>query len=63
MVKHYVKPGMTGWAQVNDLRGSDTSIDERIKYDIYYIEHWSVWFDIKILFPTLHQVLYSRSAR
>ena len=63
MVKHYVKPGMTGWAQVNDLRGSDTSIDERIKYDIYYIEHWSVWFDIKILFRTLQQVLYSRSAR
>ena len=54
---------MTGWAQVNDLRGSDTSIDERIKYDIYYIEHWSVWFDIKILFRTLQQVLYSRSAR
>ena len=52
MVKHYVKPGMTGWAQVNDLRG-DTSIPERIKYDIDYIEHWSFGFDLKILFMTI----------
>ena len=63
MVKHYVKPGMTGWAQVNDLRGGDTSIEERIKYDIYYIEHWSVIFDIKILFKTLFKVIFSKSAR
>ncbi|MCR5088897.1 MAG: undecaprenyl-phosphate glucose phosphotransferase [Oscillospiraceae bacterium] len=52
MLKHLVRPGITGWAQVNDLRG-DTSIPERIKYDIYYIEHWSVWFDLKILFLTV----------
>lgn len=52
MVKHQVRPGMTGWAQVNGLRG-DTSIRERIEHDIYYIEHWSVGFDIKILFLTL----------
>lgn len=63
MVKHYVKPGMTGWAQVNDLRGGDTSIEERIKYDIYYIEHWSLLFDIKILFKTLHKCLFSKNAR
>ncbi len=63
MVKHYVKPGMTGWAQVNDLRGNDTSIAERIKLDIYYIEHWSVAFDIKILFKTLTKVLFSKNAR
>lgn len=63
MVKHYVKPGMTGWAQVNDLRGGDTSIEERIKYDIYYIEHWSPLFDIKILFKTLSKCIFSKNAR
>ena len=52
MLKHLVRPGITGWAQVNDLRG-DTSIPERIKYDIYYIEHWSVGLDLKILFMTI----------
>ena len=52
MIKHLVRPGITGWAQVNDLRG-DTSIHERIKYDIYYIEHWSIGFDLKILFLTV----------
>ena len=63
MVKHYVKPGITGWAQVNDLRGNDTSIEERIKLDIYYIEHWSVAFDIKILFKTIIKVFSSKNAR
>ncbi|MGN1457110.1 MAG: undecaprenyl-phosphate glucose phosphotransferase [Acutalibacteraceae bacterium] len=62
MVKHYVKPGMTGWAQVNGLRGNDTSIEERIKYDIYYIENWSVAFDIKILFKTLFKGIFSKNA-
>lgn len=52
MVKHQVRPGITGWAQVNDFRG-DTSIKGRIEHDIYYIEHWSLLFDIKILFLTL----------
>ncbi len=52
MVKHQVRPGVTGWAQVNGLRG-DTSILERIDHDIYYIEHWSVWFDIQILLMTV----------
>ena len=63
MVKHYVKPGITGWAQVNDLRGSDTSIEERIRYDIYYIEHWSVFFDFKILLKTLGKIFFSKNAR
>ncbi len=63
MVKHYVKPGITGWAQVNDLRGCDTSIEERIKYDIYYIENWSVGFDIRILFKTLTKGIFSKNAR
>lgn len=52
MVKHQVRPGITGWAQVNGLRG-DTSIEERIRYDIYYIENWNFFFDLKILFMTL----------
>ena len=63
MVKHYVKPGMTGWAQINDLRGGDTSIEERIKHDIYYIENWSLLMDIKILFKTLTKGVFSKNAR
>lgn len=50
--RHSVKPGMTGWAQVNGLRG-DTSISERIRYDLQYIENWSVWMDISIQFKTI----------
>lgn len=52
MVKHQVRPGITGWAQVNGLRG-DTSISERIRYDIFYIENWSLMLDIKILLMTV----------
>ena len=51
MVKHQVRPGITGWAQVNGLRG-DTSIRARVDYDLYYIENWSMLFDIKILLMT-----------
>jgi len=58
MVKHYVKPGITGWAQIHDLRG-DTSIRERIEYDIYYIENWSWWLDWRIMFRT---VLHMKNA-
>ena len=52
MWRHVSKPGMTGWAQVNGLRGN-TSIEERIKYDLYYLENWSLAFDFKILVKTL----------
>lgn len=52
MGRHRVKSGLTGWAQVNGLRGN-TSIDDRIKYDLYYIENWSIWLDLKILLMTL----------
>lgn len=52
MVKHQVKPGITGWAQVNGYRG-DTSIEKRIEYDIWYIEHWSMVLDLKIVFMTV----------
>ena len=51
MVKHQVRPGLTGWAQVNGYRG-DTSIKKRIEYDLYYIENWTMGLDIKILFLT-----------
>lgn len=52
MIKHQVKPGMTGWAQVNGLRG-DTSIKKRIEHDLYYIENWKYLLDIKILLLTV----------
>lgn len=52
MVKHHVRPGITGWAQSNGLRG-DTSIEERIKHDIFYIENWSILFDIRIILRTI----------
>ena len=61
MIKHYVKPGISGWAQVNGLRGN-TSIEERIKYDIYYIENWSLWFDIKIIFLTFYKGVFNENA-
>lgn len=51
LVRQQVRPGITGWAQVHGLRG-DTSIEKRVKYDIWYIENWSLWLDIKILFMT-----------
>jgi exopolysaccharide biosynthesis polyprenyl glycosylphosphotransferase len=54
--RHRVKTGVTGWAQVNGFRG-DSSIEERIKYDIYYIENWSFWFDLKILLKTIRAIL------
>jgi len=51
LVRQQVRPGITGWAQVHGLRG-DTSIEKRVEYDIWYIENWSLWLDIKILFMT-----------
>mgnify|MGYP000051731778 CR=1 FL=1 len=52
LVRQQVRPGLTGWAQINGLRG-DTDIAERIRYDIWYIENWTVALDIKILFRTV----------
>lgn len=52
MLRHKMKAGMTGWAQIHGLRGN-TSLEKRIEYDIYYIEHWSVFLDIKIIFLTI----------
>ena len=56
-----VKAGITGWAQVNDLRGS-SDLGKRIQYDLYYIENWSVWFDLRILALTIGHVFRSQHA-
>jgi exopolysaccharide biosynthesis polyprenyl glycosylphosphotransferase len=61
MIKHQVRPGLTGWAQVNGLRG-DTSIEERIEHDIFYIENWTVGFDIKIFFMTFFTGFINKNA-
>ena len=52
MSRHNVKSGITGWAQVNGFR-QGTSIEERVKYDLYYLENWSIWLDLKIIFLSL----------
>ena len=61
MLRHHVKAGLTGWAQVNGLRG-DTPLDLRIPYDLYYIRHWSLLFDVKILLLTVVRVFRDASA-
>ncbi|MDT3428073.1 Undecaprenyl-phosphate glucose phosphotransferase [Paenibacillus forsythiae] len=61
MVKHHVRPGITGWAQSNGLRG-DTSIEDRIRHDIFYIENWSLLFDIRIIFKTIRNGFINKNA-
>jgi putative colanic acid biosynthesis UDP-glucose lipid carrier transferase len=61
MQKHLVKAGITGWAQVNDLRG-DSDLHERIRYDLYYIENWSLWFDLRIMALTFVHLFRTRNA-
>lgn len=56
MLRHKVKPGITGWAQVNGWRGETDTLDKmakRVEFDLYYIRHWSLWFDIKIIIRTI----------
>lgn len=60
MERHREKSGMTGWAQVNGLRG-DTSIEERTQYDLWYVENWSAWLDIKIIIRTIWNIVLSRA--
>lgn len=63
--RHKVLPGMTGWAQVNGLRGevrTALEIDRRVEYDLFYIENWSLWLDIKILLRTAFIVIFSKNA-
>lgn len=61
MVKHQVRPGLTGWAQVNGYRG-DTSIRKRIDYDLYYIENWTLGLDVKILIMTIFKGFINKNA-
>lgn len=61
MIKHQVRPGMTGWAQINGFRG-DTSIRGRIEHDLYYIENWTLGLDIKILFLTFFKGFVNKNA-
>ena len=61
MIKHQVRPGLTGWAQVNGYRG-DTSIRKRIEFDLYYIENWTMGFDFKIMFLTLFKGFVNKNA-
>ena len=61
MLRHKIKAGLTGWAQVNGWRGN-TSLEKRIEYDLYYIENWSISFDIRILFLTVFKGLINRHA-
>ena len=61
MKKHLVKAGITGWAQVHGWRG-DTDLKTRIEYDIYYIENWSLWLDLKIIFLTIFKGFVNRNA-
>ena len=61
MIKHQVRPGLTGWAQVNGYRG-DTSIKKRIEHDLYYIENWTLGFDFKIIFLTFFKGFINKNA-
>jgi lipopolysaccharide/colanic/teichoic acid biosynthesis glycosyltransferase len=60
-LRHKVKAGLTGWAQINGLRGQ-TSIEKRIEYDLYYIENWSILLDVKILVRTVAGGFLSKNA-
>jgi putative colanic acid biosynthesis UDP-glucose lipid carrier transferase len=65
MLRHRVKPGITGWAQINGCRGETNTIDkmkQRIEYDLFYIENWSVFFDIKIIAITILRGFISKNA-
>jgi exopolysaccharide biosynthesis polyprenyl glycosylphosphotransferase len=61
MERHREKAGLTGWAQVNGLRG-DTSVMERTKYDLWYIENWSIWLDVKIIIRTAFKIFLDHNA-
>lgn len=66
MLRHMVKPGITGWAQINGFRGETDTLDKmrrRIEYDLYYIENWSLWFDLKIIFLSIFKGFVHQNAR
>ncbi|VAW45478.1 hypothetical protein MNBD_GAMMA03-1751 [hydrothermal vent metagenome] len=65
MLRHKVRPGITGWAQINGWRGeTDTleKMEKRIEYDLDYIRHWTIWFDIKIIFWTFFKGFMNKNA-
>jgi putative colanic acid biosysnthesis UDP-glucose lipid carrier transferase len=65
MLRHHVKPGITGWAQVNGWRGETGEIEKmemRVKYDLYYINNWSLWFDLRIIFMTVFMMITGKNA-
>ena len=65
MLRHHVKPGITGWAQINGWRGETGEIEKmemRIKHDLYYINNWSLWFDLRIIFMTVFMMITGKNA-
>ena len=65
MLRHKVKPGITGWAQINGFRGETDTLDKmqkRVEYDLYYIQHWSLWLDLKIIFLTIFKGFVDKNA-
>lgn len=65
MLRHMVKPGVTGWAQINGFRGETDTLDKmkkRVEYDLYYIENWSIWLDIKIILLTIIKGFINKNA-
>ncbi len=65
MIRHKIKPGITGWAQINGYRGETETLDKmekRIQYDIKYLQHWTLWLDIKIIFLTIFKGFVSETA-
>ena len=65
MQRHRVKPGITGWAQINGLRGETDTLDkmsQRVEYDLFYIENWSLAFDLKIIILTIFKGFINKNA-
>ena len=60
MVRHWVKPGITGWAQIMGLRGETKELkqmEDRVKADIWYVENWNFWLDVKIIWKTVWNMI------
>jgi len=65
MLRHAVKPGITGWAQINGWRGETRTIDKmekRIEHDLWYIRNWAFWLDLRIIFFTIIRGFYNKNA-
>ncbi len=63
MIRQFLKPGITGWAQVNGFRGETKTLDQmkkRVEYDLWYMENWSMWLDMKIMFLTVFNTIKRR---